>query len=720
MSLNKLRMFPGILCAVLFITVLTACEKELYKPVVPPDDAEIEIDWTTQKSTRLNVDVNDAYAGAYYYTVVAYLSNPAIDPQARMIAGSGQKTNSKVGYSRLLVLPDLTETVYISVTDPFKRRRVYAAEVEGETISFRAGAVSVKSGVMETRAADIPTVDFAYGTDYVELSGSNYTILKKGMTYVVKAGETFSGNMDFSGEGMFKLYVEGTLEWRGSAVRMEKEAELYVLAGGVVKNTSTLRSLTLNNALLAVQAGGTFGDDAAGDGFSLTMTNISKIVNQGLFVAKSITMNSNAALYNAGTFRFDKLNTENSTNAIVNTHLVEAGAISLKNATIINDCMIKADVFDVPANGIVRLSSGSYVQAKETTAKGLTLEMDPQSMWETEKATFGSQMSYVKGMGVGKEYALFKAAEVVLVKSGTAVQYDGTVEIECSNHTQNGPYNKYYTLTNGATFADGQASADIPGSDCNGQGGNNNEGEGDGDTDGSYEEENTMPYTYMFEDNWPAKGDYDMNDIVISVEIRNITQQAKTKGVRVIADLLAVGASKKLAAGYQLDGIAAGKVAGAEAGQDYAVFTLFTDAHAELEAPSGKAANTYTVNYPAKRIEREILFTTPVDEVIHAGNFNLFIVVDGNMGGKERAEVHLPGFAGTSFAKTNEKSTSRYIEVESGWMWALAIPQVEFVSYPREGIQINDAYEGFTEWVSGNGVPGWYMNPVEGKVIRLD
>lgn len=717
MNLNYLKILPGMLFAVLFLTLLTACEKDIYNPIIP-ENPEIEIDWSTQKTTRLNVDVNDAYAGVYYYTVSAYLSNPAIDPQTRMIAGSGQKTNSKVGYSRLLVLPDMTETVYISVTDPFKRRRIYAAEVEGETISFRAAPISTKSGVMETRASDIPAIDFTYGTDYEELSGSNYTSLKKGMTYVVKAGKTFSGNMDFPGEGTFKLYVEGALEWNGSATRMEKAAELYILNGGVVKNKSSVRSLTLNNALLAVQAGGTFGDEAAGADFSITMTNTSKIVNEGLITVKSITMNSEASFYNAGTFRFDKLNTENATNAIVNTHLIEAGEISLRNATIVNDCMIVVDVFRVLANGTVKLSSGSYMQSKETVAAGLTLEMKEQSMWETTKVTFGGQVSNVKG--VGTDYALFKATDVVINPGGTALKYDGLVEIECQSHTENGTYNIRYTMTNGAAFAVGQASADIPGSDCNGQGGNDNDGEGEGDTDGGFKEESTIPYTYMFEDNWPLKGDYDMNDVVISVELRNITQQAKTKGVRIIADLLAVGGTKKLAAGYQLDGFAASTVSGAEAGQEYAVFTLFADAHAELGAPSGKIANTYSIDYPAKRIEKEILFNTPVDGVVNVNNFNLFIVVDGNMGGKERAEVHLPGFVGTNFAKKDARSTTRYVEAESGWMWALAIPQVEFASYPLEGVQVNNAYEGFTDWVAGSGVPGWYMNPIEGKVIHLE
>lgn len=704
------------LCVVLFVTLLTACEKDVYQPVIP-EKPKVEIDWSTQKSTQLNVGVNDAYAGKYYYTVGAYLLNPATDPEARMIAGSGQKTNSKVAYSRDLVLPDLTETIYIAVTDPFKRCRIYAADVEGETISFREGEAVTKGTSVETRAVSVPSVSYDYGSTYVELSGSGYTVLKKETTYVIKAGKTFSGPMGFPGEGTFRLFVEGTLEWNGSAMTLGKDVELYVCKGGVVKNMSEVRSLVLNgNAQIAVQAGASFGTDDAGAGFNLTLTNESKIINEGAFTGKSVTMNSKSTLYNMGTFSCEKLGTDNATNAIVNTHHLKAASIRLNNATIHNECMLSVGTFTVVSNATVNLASGAYVEAGELTAAGLTLNMGQQSLWQGEKASFSGQASSIRGEGAN--YALFNVDNVV-ISGWNIVTYSGKVEVASKNHTQPASqWDKKYTLTAPACFAVGQPSADIPGSDCNNQEGNDNPGDGNGDSDGSYEEDTTMPYTYLFEDNWPHKGDYDMNDVVISVEIRNITEQSKTKGVRIIANLLAAGATKKLGAGFQLDGIAAGKVSGSEAGQDYAVVPLFADAHAELGAPAGQPANTFSLNYTAKRIEKEIMFNTPIDGVVNSNNFNLFIVVDGGFNGQKRNEVHLPGFLGTKLAQVNENSTTKYVDVETGWMWAMAIPQVEFTTYPRENVPVNTAYEGFTEWVAGSGVPGWYMHPVEDKVIR--
>lgn len=93
------------------------------------------------------------------------------------------------------------------------------------------------------------------------------------------------------------------------------------------------------------------------------------------------------------------------------------------------------------------------------------------------------------------------------------------VEIECEKHVP--ANNKGNTIEPPAAFAQGQASVEIENDDCNRNSGNQNPGEGDGDQDPSYEEAETLPYTYLFEDNWPATGDYDMNDLVIGIEINN-------------------------------------------------------------------------------------------------------------------------------------------------------------------------------------------------------
>lgn len=44
----------------------------------------------------------------------------------------------------------------------------------------------------------------------------------------------------------------------------------------------------------------------------------------------------------------------------------------------------------------------------------------------------------------------------------------------------------------------------------------------------------TLPYTYLFEDNWPTTGDYDMNDLVIGIQINNKKIGGKTESAKII------------------------------------------------------------------------------------------------------------------------------------------------------------------------------------------
>ncbi len=115
-----------------------------------------------------------------------------------------------------------------------------------------------------------------------------------------------------------------------------------------------------------------------------------------------------------------------------------------------------------------------------------------------------------------------------------------------------------------------------------------------------------------------------------------------------------------------------------------------------------------------------MVYSTPIDGMINASNFNLFLVLNGDFDQAKRSEVHLPGFKGTSKAVTSELCTADYIDVETGWMWGLAIPQTEFATYPKESDPIYDAYQGFDTWVAGSDTPDWYDYPIVENVITFE
>lgn len=387
---------------------------------------------------------------------------------------------------------------------------------------------------------------------------------------------------------------------------------------------------------------------------------------------------------------------------------------------IYNACVFDADICEV--NGAtIHLASYSLFECDKFTASGMTMNMDVHSIFDCtdDKKSAGVHYAGAKNIISGPkdntDFALFKANKIIYT-GWEKTEYFGMVEVQCDDHV-NKPNSVIFH--NPATFVEGKASVEIDDDDCNKNSGNHNPGEGEGDDDGSYEETETLPYTYLFEDNWPATGDYDMNDLVIGVQIQNIKEGNKTNAVKIKYTLYATGATKQIGAAFQLDDISASVVSGAESGQKNAVIQLFSDAHSLLGGSGDRTPiNTYKITSEPVVVEKTINFNTPIDGVVNASNLNLFIVTNG-FDSDRRNEIHVAGYKGTDKASTSDTSTD-YISNETGLMWALRIPSKQFATYPKETVRIDNAYEGFESWIKGLDTPGWYLNYIKDKVIEYN
>lgn len=101
-------------------------------------------------------------------------------------------------------------------------------------------------------------------------------------------------------------------------------------------------------------------------------------------------------------------------------------------------------------------------------------------------------------------------------------------------------------------------------------------------------------YTYVFEDNWPKYGDFDLNDIVLTLNNRSTqaNSNGNLKSAQFDITLEAVGASKIVGVGIRFLGLPAsvtpstftikGNNASFEAGQSLPTLILFESAHAEF------------------------------------------------------------------------------------------------------------------------------------------
>lgn len=252
--------------------------------------------------------------------------------------------------------------------------------------------------------------------------------------------------------------------------------------------------------------------------------------------------------------------------------------------------------------------------------------------------------------------------------------------------------------------------------------------------------------TLAFEDSWPNRADYDMNDLVLGYRFNTVTN-GQNMVVEIHGDIItkASGASYKNAFGFQLDGISPSKITsvsgnsispssifnlnnnGLEASQTYANCIVFDNFYTVMQHPGiGTGINTNTaspfVSYDTVSIDMIFInngVTPPGGTVsisqLSSNAFNFYIVVNQNRG----HEVHMADKAPTNLVNSglfgtgsddSNPATGRYYKTHNNLPWGINIPR-DF-EYPTEKTPINDAYLHFMDWAGSAGVnyQDWFMN----------
>nr|WP_294896829.1 LruC domain-containing protein [uncultured Pedobacter sp.] len=227
--------------------------------------------------------------------------------------------------------------------------------------------------------------------------------------------------------------------------------------------------------------------------------------------------------------------------------------------------------------------------------------------------------------------------------------------------------------------------------------------------------------TLAFEDRWPLKGDYDMNDLGINYRYTYVTN-ATNNVVEMTADYQVTTALAYFHNGFGVElpfsssivASTTGQVKsksyiqtnanGTEAGQSKAVIIPFDDQKA-IYNDGTKSSNLVSVN---------IKFAAPQpNSILTQAPYNPFLISDG----KRSFEIHLPGNTPTNLAdkalfgyqddKSNP-STGKYYIGTNNWPWALQF--TETFNYPAEGQPVNEAYAKFGAWAASGGTQftDWY------------
>lgn len=259
--------------------------------------------------------------------------------------------------------------------------------------------------------------------------------------------------------------------------------------------------------------------------------------------------------------------------------------------------------------------------------------------------------------------------------------------------------------------------------------------DGTPDKDDQYPDDPTKAYnntsvgTLAFEDLWPYKGDFDMNDLVVNYKHIIVTNsQNKVVEMNSTFDLLAIGARYKNGFGFEMSKLNPSQIKNIssshsktilENGQEKATILVFDNAFDLIPPGQDAMINTY-IKMPKVACTSVALIITfngsLTMENVGAAPFNPFLIADQ----KREYEVHLPGYAPTSKVNAllfgtkddgSKPANGVYYKTKEGMPFALHLPVGQF-QYPAEMASITDAYLKFSPWATSNGnaYADWYLN----------
>lgn len=771
-----------VLTSTLFFS---SCVKDLYDPEVIAEknpDAEIPVGFkfTTTKNVNLTVNVNDEYNGEKFYLVEVYNQNPLASNSKSKLLTAGVATG-RAPYVEDIVVSQSDSVLYVKQTDPLQREVVMIVDVTSATTAicdFSTNSITTKStasSVVSTRAipasADrasdykLPAGTTTLGSGAVTLAANKSYYLPEGVT---NNQITFPG-----GQNKIELYVAGSTTFSGQ-FSLTDGCKIVVLPKGKVTADSDLNWYG-QNIVVAIHEGGTLNLNASNskigvntlvinDG-TLNAKNIEmgwnnpKIVNNGTLNSQDVEVTNGAGIQNNNLFNVRKL-TGNSTTKLENNGEIKATEVSLTNKFVIdnnhhmeiaylkfgggggtlnNNCFTVCDDL-YTEQGTINSASGSLLACKDFWGNNSTITLKGNAIFSigdvaaynlptSTAVANGAVFNYHVEINGAKESNL---EPLFYIKSGTVgptsnfsehLSIVGSIEAAIAPSYDS---RLLYKTTGNVKLTKSPQTA-IAETSCNGSGATEDPGTGT-PTNPSFpiKVETGNEYTFAMEDNWPALGDYDMNDFVFTIDKISYSKGNNNKLATFSFEItpVAAGASYRLALGVQFDKIASGSlslvssssdIATKESGQEKANLILLPDVYRAFGLSSPGITNTYVSKpkYTANTYKYEVSFNNSVSESdINISNLNFYLIV-GQINDVNRKEIHLAGYKPTSRVKSDPLDYTDY----NNMVWGLLIPTADF-KYPIETVKIQDAYPNFLNWAKSGGAnnPNWYLSPQSGKV----
>lgn len=790
--------------AIAIVSMLFSCidsEKDLYDPSYqtsnPMGDgftAPDGFNWATTSNVKVNVEVNAQTDDEFYYVVEIYDTNPIISPNAHLLDKGVAKGNEP--YTSEISIESTIKTIFVKEITPTGLATIRTAEIADgiANCNFKTTTPSIRSLAATTRGFTTITDPNPDDTSLFPLECpsniENFNAEKcvEGNSYKV----TSSTKRISLWIKNIKLYITEDIEL-SEQIYLTEGSCLYILPGKKVSMPQAQNNGQAN-CMITIGTGATLTVTK-----TIQLDNNYKLYNLGTITAEKLICTNSSTFFNAGTANIeDRLSGENGQSTISNSgnlkaeeiyaqgnsHIINTGTIEAEETVInstgaswvnegswttedmkisawndycYNKCkLIVTDEFEMTEGHLI-VDGGGFVQCKELYMNNAKIELGAKALFEiTEKAKYGYQDKDkgFKGTGAEKALLIIKKA-VAKTLSPNLIHYSGNLQIVCSDHVieKIDDWNICWTMTGGAEWGEeGKNTVSIPESECS-NGYNGGTPTPPVNPEFPIEVEDNQNYTYLFEDQWPLYGDYDMNDIVLTIQKRQIFTNKKNKVTKfeLSIDLSAAGATKSIGAAIMLDNVPATAITQSvefndktlvrnfnlnnnniENGQDYAVIPLFDDAHKVLGRDRYEQINTfsdYAGNTKPKNISFSIVFNNPTisAEAFNINKLNVFIIVDGNR--NQRKEIHVAGYQPTKLANTdlfggnNDNSHSgskKYYISKENLAWGIMVPSN--FKWPLEYVNIKTAYSQFGDWVTSGGTENekWWNDFDVNKVFQTN
>ena len=766
----------------------------LIKEAFPVKNVDPNHQWETVSKATGSITVNGDYGETY--KVGLYLGHPELSTAKQLYMGkvkSGETLD--VAFSH----PVATDIVYIGIFDK-DGRRIY---MNAPIVNGHMDAVYGASDNASHRATEAEAPQYAKTlNDYLNPAGNTAQITVEEM----KAYGTFTdADIDINATlTNAQKYVwnpeknDNDIIWvaDGKHFRVAKETTItkkfevnatYGIYNDVViyvEGKMHVNGNTLNGPTIVVADGG-----------ELIIDGNTSCTNAGRFIIMAggkmtgtdgkLWDNSNGSYcYNAGTIKFNGIMNLNGTNfynngtvdvdvltgTAGNTKFTNFGKITANtnsynssafNQTWVNGCYVHFKSGAGLGPSIMLSGSRFDIDGECRDATG-TIEMHSQSQLKVGGKLFANNLT-INGPTNNSEYAIVKIGG--LATWGGGLQTNNRVFFDFDPnevYDNNNPSNKHSEHNRNAVLGyihywvnekNALNEITIP-EGCGGTAGFNPEGN---EGDEVIPEPESFSMRYCFEDNFPTPGDYDFNDVVLTV---TPTLNDKTLTIKVSLD--AVGGTETIAAAMRLVGIknsdldsytvtnafpsidgmgwgasyhniehSDGFVPGGQEPNltDNMVIVLFKDAHwainpenANSGGPDRVFYNTvepgdfYTNNVTPTTATYTLVFkeTEIANKMLAENLYDVFIVEPYN---GAYWEVHTVGYK-TAQVITPAKPEPGYSQAYGNNMpWAIKVSG-DF-KYPYEWKAITNAYQTFGEWAKdSNNAKDWYEHPTSGLVFE--